>query len=121
MCVGHAHKPRVSAFKTHVLENGRPSYLSPCNNLIDLKEEVCHGGEQPSSLTNACKSSPERVTEHRLGQNLFQTTENEYKVAQSIEDVAFLKIMDSEVYRDDKNNWVAPLPFKVPRRRLPNN
>lgn len=119
VCLGHAHRPRVSAFKTHVLEKGRPSFLSPCGNFIDLKEKVCHGGEQPCGFTH--KSSSERATEHLLGQNLFQTTENDNKVAQSIEDGVFLKIMNSEVYRDDKNNWVAPLPFKVPRRRLPNN
>lgn len=121
VCLRQGHKPKVSTFKTHVLEKGRPSFLSPCNNFIDLKEKVCHGGEQPRGLANTCKSSAERITEHSLGQNLFQTTENDNKVAQSIEDVAFLKIMDLEVYRDDKNNWVAPLPFKVPRRRLPNN
>lgn len=38
----------------------------------------------------------------------------------SIDDLAFLKIKDEEVYRDEANSWVAPLPFRVPRC-LPNN
>ncbi len=28
--------------------------------------------------------------------------------------------MDKELYQDESNGWVAPLPFQVPRRRLPN-
>lgn len=29
--------------------------------------------------------------------------------------------MDKEVYRDESNSWVAPLPFRQSRQRLPNN
>ncbi len=29
--------------------------------------------------------------------------------------------MDTNVYRNDANSWVAPLPFREPRQRLPNN
>lgn len=36
------------------------------------------------------------------------------------DDMAILKTMDEEVYRDKTNSWVAPLPFGVPRH-LPNN
>eukprot|EP00064_Thunnus_orientalis_P021144 superscaffoldBa00006246_g21299 len=32
-----------------------------------------------------------------------------------------IHIMDKEVYRDETHRWVAPLPFRVPRQRLPNN
>lgn len=38
-----------------------------------------------------------------------------------MEDKAFLEIMDREVFLDDSHSWVVPLPFKEPRRRLPNN
>nr|XP_055053838.1 uncharacterized protein LOC129438965 [Misgurnus anguillicaudatus] len=29
--------------------------------------------------------------------------------------------MDREMFMDDTNSWVAPLPFRFPRQRLPNN
>lgn len=61
--------------------------------------------------------SPERL----LGKTVFSQTEHDNKPAPSMEDILFLKIMDTDVYRDDANNWVAPLPFKEPRQRLPKN
>lgn len=39
----------------------------------------------------------------------------------SLEDKAFLEIMDKGVRMDGSNSWVAPLPFREPRRKLPNN
>lgn len=62
-----------------------------------------------------------RVTEKTLGQTVFNRTEHDNKPAPSMEDTAFLKIMDTNVYRNDSNSWVAPLPFREPRRLLPNN
>lgn len=42
-------------------------------------------------------------------------------MAPSIEDLFFLQIMEQGLKKDSSNHWVAPLPFKSPRRRLPNN
>lgn len=39
VCIDKAHKPTVSVFKTHVLQNGRPSLLTPCQNSICNKEK----------------------------------------------------------------------------------
>lgn len=39
----------------------------------------------------------------------------------SVNDREFLKIMDSECYRDEHGSWTAPLPFKTDRKRLPNH
>ena len=58
VCLGNAQKPNTSTFKTHVLENGHPSCLTPCNSFTDLEEKVCHGGEQP-------KPNLERATEQK--------------------------------------------------------
>ncbi len=30
VCINRAHKPMVSVFKTNILDNGRPSLLTPC-------------------------------------------------------------------------------------------
>ncbi|KAJ8365140.1 hypothetical protein SKAU_G00139710 [Synaphobranchus kaupii] len=39
VCLGSAHKPNeVSTLKTCVLGNGRPSYLTPCESLVRVKE-----------------------------------------------------------------------------------
>lgn len=34
VCIDNAHKTTLSVFKTHVLQNGRPSLLAPCQNSI---------------------------------------------------------------------------------------
>ncbi|KAL1249503.1 hypothetical protein QQF64_020508 [Cirrhinus molitorella] len=88
---------------------------------MNLKEEAPNSGELRSVIFGACKNSMYGTSENSLGCDVFQMTENDNKLALSIEDTAFLRIMDSEVYRDEGNSWVAPLPFRVPRQVLPNN
>ncbi len=51
---------------------------------------------------------------------MFKRTKDDNQVAPSIQDTSFMKIMD-EGLRKDSNSWVAPLPFKNPHPRLPNN
>ena len=109
VCLGNVHKPTVNSYKTHVLDSGRHSIFQPCTSFMHVKET-------PPSFNRPGKS-PERL----LGRTVFSQNEHDNKPAPSIEDILFLKIMDTSVYRDDANNWVAPLPFKEPRQRLPNN
>ncbi|KAM7373874.1 hypothetical protein PAMP_006564 [Pampus punctatissimus] len=109
VCLGNVHKPTVDTFKTHVLDNGRHSIFQPCTSFMQVKET------QPSF------SRPNNVPERMLECRVFDQTEHDNKPAPSIEDVHFLKIMDTSVHRDDGNSWVAPLPFKESRQRLPNN
>ncbi|XP_070402814.1 uncharacterized protein [Nothobranchius furzeri] len=109
VCLGNVHKPTVDTFKTHVLDSGRHSIFQPCASVMHVKET------QPSF------SKPNKTPERLLGHTVFNQTEHDNKPAPSIEDILFLEIMDRNVYRDDTGSWVAPLPFKEPRRRLPNN
>ncbi len=109
VCLGNVHKPTVVTFKTHVLDHGRPSIFQPCSSFLYVKET------QPSL------SKPSKQPERMLGRTVFEQTEHDNKPAPSIEDELFLKIMDTNVHRDDAHNWVAPLPFKEPRQRMPNN
>lgn len=53
--------------------------------------------------------------------DIFQSTRDDDKLAPSMEDLAFLKMMHKEVYQVETNSWVAPLPFRSPHQRLPNN
>lgn len=43
------------------------------------------------------------------------------KPAMSVEDKALPEIMDREVFMDDSNSWVAPLPFRETRQKLCSN
>ncbi|KAK0145452.1 hypothetical protein N1851_015640 [Merluccius polli] len=40
VCLTGAHKPTVNSFKTNILENGRPSFLTPCENRIHVRGGV---------------------------------------------------------------------------------
>ncbi|CAE1311547.1 unnamed protein product [Acanthosepion pharaonis] len=53
--------------------------------------------------------------------HLFQRTKDDERAAPSIEDIAFLNIMELGAEKDKDHSWVAPLPFRSPRRRLPYN
>ena len=39
----------------------------------------------------------------------------------SIEDGEFLDIMEGGTFTSDEGRWIAPLPFRASRRRLPDN
>ncbi|KAJ0049815.1 hypothetical protein NL108_003586 [Boleophthalmus pectinirostris] len=108
VCVGNVHKQTVSSFKTVILENGRPTVFGQCDNFLLLK-----------GMPHA--NRPSKAPEQTLGKSVFNHTENDNKLAPSIEDTLFLEIMDTGMYRDDDNSWVAPLPFKEPRQQMPNN
>lgn len=56
-----------------------------------------------------------------LGEGVSQRTPSDDKPAMSVDDKAFLDIIDREVFMDDSNSWVAPLPFIEPRPKLPKN
>lgn len=72
-------------------------------------------------LSGVQNDSPVRPTCTDVGKLIFSQTENDYKLAASVEDELFLQIMNQEFCKDDANSWVAPLPFRTPRQRLPNN
>lgn len=123
VCIDRAHKPTISVFKTNVLQNGRPSFLMPCQNHICVKERAGYGGEHRHCLPTLQSSCPasDVPAEDKLGQDVFVRTEDDNKPALSFEDEKFLEIMQAEFQRDEQNSWIAPLPFKSPRPRLPNN
>ena len=127
VCLGTAHKPKhASVFRTHVLENGRHSHFSPCPNHLTVKEKLTVKTQSTNSLSELSSSPLTREAERcgyddSLGSKIFQRTEDDNKVAPSIEDKLFIELMDKESYIDDGNSWVAPLPFRPSRPLLPNN
>ncbi|KAK7877393.1 hypothetical protein WMY93_031909, partial [Mugilogobius chulae] len=111
VCLGGAHKPAVvGSFKTNVLENGRPSFLPPCQNSFNVKEQLQSHTEPWDTRSS-----------YQIGEQIFQQGEKDEKLAPSLDDQAFLQIMERDFYQDSTNSWTAPLPFRTPRPHLPNN
>ena len=119
ICLNGAHTPdEVNAFKTCFMENGRPSYLSLCDNLFKVKEDFSQGFKQRTSLPQT--GAPKQQEDH-FGRTVFQRTERDNQLAPSIDDLFFLQLMDMGFVKDESGSWVAPLPFRSPRKPLPNN
>ena len=120
VCLGRAHRPiEVTSMKTHVLENGRPSLFQPCENHMTVKENFSKQ-HQPFKHTASEKVSV-CASDEKFGQSVFRQTKHDNKLALSMEDMLFLRTMEKEVFQDSSNSWVAPLPFRKPRKLLPNN
>lgn len=92
--------PTVSSMKTRIFDNGRPSTFSECENKMKIRDY--YGDKADISST-------------------FSKTIHDYQTAPSIEDKLFLEIMEKSFSQDDSNSWVAPLLFRHPRRKLPDN
>lgn len=116
VCLGGAHRPsQVNAFKTSILENGCPTYLWPCNSKVQVKENFnC----LPLS-TNLTTHHSQTEAGESLGQSIFHQSASDHQLAPPIEDLSFLQSMEDKCYQDSSNSWVAPLPFRSPRQRLP--
>ncbi|CAL9684350.1 unnamed protein product [Knipowitschia caucasica] len=115
VCLGGAHKSAcANVFKTSILDNGRSSHFLPCENAIQVTE--CFQTHGYNKI-----SSPDRTRNRTIGETVFQHTKLDERLSYSQEERAFLQIMDKEVYQNSANSWVAPLPFRSPRPRLPNN
>lgn len=118
ICLGTAHKPAAaSVYRTSVLDSGRPCFLSPCPNRFHVKEKYSVRSPDQESPIYDTSVSEDCI----LGSTIFQRSKEDDTVGLSIEDRLFLEFMDKEMFMDDTNNWVAPLPFKTPRQQLPNN
>lgn len=122
VCLGGAHRPsQVNSYKTFILENGRTSYLQPCNSQIKVKEMLSQTPKHQQHPTLISTYTCTTQVGDNLGRTIFSRTDNDHKLAPSMEDIRFLQIMDAEVHQDHSGSWVAPLPFRSPRQQLPNN
>ncbi|XP_059840843.1 uncharacterized protein LOC132402177 [Hypanus sabinus] len=108
VCLGDVHKPTVDTLKTNVLESGRHSIFQPGTSSMYIKEAQQDVNKR-------------KVTDETLGQSVFVQTEHGNKLAQSAQDTISLKTKDTKVFRGEANNGVAPLPFREPRQRSPDN
>jgi hypothetical protein len=74
-----------------------------------------------SSVMKPCPNKLQFLEVITDNDTMFERSENDNKPAMSIEDKAFLSIMDKEMYKDIAGRWMAPLPFTQDRECLPNN
>ncbi|XP_056107180.1 uncharacterized protein LOC130085444 [Rhinichthys klamathensis goyatoka] len=121
VCLRGAHKPSsINVYRTDVLPTGRTSFLRPCHSVIHIQEKF---DKRRSSHSIQTLKEIDILADDidDLGSTVFKRTKEDEKIALSIEDQAFLEIMDKNVHMNDANSWVAPLPFHSTRRRLPNN
>ena len=121
VCLGSAHKPSsISAYYTNALEGGRPTTFEPCPNVFQVRERygVAQTIDHPATRS---WDKPTSQEEGQLGCTVFRRTNDDDKLAPSVEDTLFSEIMERELKKDSNNSWVAPLPFRSPRRRLPDN
>lgn len=120
VCLGSARKPsEVNALKTHVLDSGRPSYLTPCDSRFSVKESFSLSQSKAISNPLPPPSLQAKPLAENLGETVFCQTSEDNLLAHSVEDLIFLKKM--HCFKDDTNSWVAPLPFRSPRCLLPDN
>ncbi|XP_073405860.1 uncharacterized protein [Dendrobates tinctorius] len=119
VCIHKMKRPNnISSYKTHILPNGRSTHFQPCPHHYWVKEKVSNTKRQQESFNNMNMLQP---WDENLGSTVFDSTSEDNKLAPIREDKDFIKVMDKEFVQDDSNSWVAPLPFRFPRARLPNN
>ncbi len=103
-----------------MLENGRPSLLTPCPKYLKVKEKFSTKAQHFTSFYSVARDNP-TLDDCSLGSTIFERTKDDDEVGLSIEDKIFLELMDKEMFMDHTNSWVAPLPFRSPQPRLPDN
>lgn len=109
-CLSQFHRPdTVTVNKTYLLRNGRSSICKPCPNNFEIKEELTAESFDTDCDTPRCDS------------DIFVRRNDDDTVGLSVEDKEFLCIMDQTVSKNTQGYWEAPLPFRSPRRRLPDN
>ena len=110
-CLGQVHAPDVvNCNKTHLQRENRASLFTPCPNNLKIRETMNYDCNDSSLLKEIFGKA-----------NVFDTTADDNKVGLSVEDREFLEIMDREFYKDTDGKFGAPLPFREPRNKMPNN
>lgn len=119
-CLGRVHTENsdVNTFRTHILENGRPSLFKPCDRRLTVKENV-------TPARNFTRQYAGKFVQGQylddIGENIYERTEEDDKLGPSIEDREFLDLMTNRMIQSPSGHWIAPLPFRPDREKLPDN
>ncbi|XP_033755669.1 uncharacterized protein LOC117338425 [Pecten maximus] len=105
-CLGRVHTPdEVNVNKTYIYPGERASIFPPCGSQFKLKDRLDTTGDNLDALDK----------------DIFCYTSKDDKIGQSVEDKDFLNIMSKEFTKTPEGNWSAPLPFRLPRSKMPSN
>lgn len=122
VCLGGMHKPTtVNTYYTRTTGGEHPSIFEPCPNMFHVKERYSNFQCPRHHAVCSTEKLAHKDRAEQLGSTVFQQTKNDNKIAPSIDDISFMQIMERGLAKDESNSWVAPLPFKSPRRHLPDN
>lgn len=123
VCIGGVHIPTtVNTFYTSTTEKKCPSIFEPCPNVFHVKERYSPSQFQSHDRTHRpSEKLIGNTTTEDLSCTVFQQNKEDNKIASSIKDIAFLQIMEKGSKKDESNSWIAPLPIKTLRPRLPDN
>lgn len=112
VCLGEVHKTlTVKAFYTSTTERRRPTLFEPWLHVFNIKDKHCeiqlpYCPTLQSSDTTTWEEDPLRC-------NMFKQTSPDNRASLSIEDKAFVKIMEERLKLGENNSWTAPLPIKL--------
>lgn len=114
MCIGRNHSPdKVNSCKTYLSTDGRATVFPPCPNKLKVSETLKDSDD--AKWLNTFES------EDGLASNIFDRTKDDDTVGLSFEDREFIALMEKELHTDEDGHWCSPLPFRSPRKFLPNN
>lgn len=112
MYIGRNHSSdKVNFCKTYLSTDGRATVFSPCPNKLKVSESLKDSGDPKWLSTFESKDG--------LASNIFERTKD--TVGLSIEDREFIALIEKELHTDEDGHWCSPLPFRSPRKCLPNN
>lgn len=57
----------------------------------------------------------------KVEEEVFVKNKEDDKQGVSVDDIDFLEFMSKKFVKGPRGNWSAPLPFKHPKPKLPNN
>lgn len=105
VCLSGHHLPSThNVNKTFMWDNGRPTTLEPCQQVVSIDD----------SAVSVFKT---QVTKS----DIVQTTPDDNKPGLSIEDREFLNIMNNKFRLNSEGKWIAPLPFQTGKDLIPDN
>lgn len=114
MCIGRNHSPdKVNSCKTYLSTDGRATIFPPCPNKLNVPETL-KDFEDAKWLSTF-------ESEDGLPSNIFERTKDDDTVGLSIANREFIALMERELHTDEDGHWCLSLPFRSPRKFLPNN
>ncbi|KAK3752635.1 hypothetical protein QZH41_000499 [Actinostola sp. cb2023] len=99
----HVSTKHTAVFTPDVANENVQLEVSPCPNHFQVKESF--GEHTRKSIEN----------------DVYHTTASDNEPSHSLEDRRFLEIMQENIHKNDKGNWVMPLPFRSENVKMPNN